>query len=108
MKKENFDFIKTVIVVVICITTIISYQTLVSIPKHKIEAQKEKENSIKIKYQSCVTNAYVMYSKNWNLACSDRSLEDDCNLPRIVANAFESDLEKKKTDICKVEAEMGL
>lgn len=93
---------------VILISTIaIAYQSLVVVPREEIRAEAERyererrEEALastrrEDKYNSCLVDAYNLYSENWDNYCELLGREPNCSLPYSKSEDLGEDYSSEK------------
>lgn len=96
-----------VIVLFILAIPYIAYQSLVAIPKEKLEAERElaanaiiakqlAEEKRREQYDQCISTAWETYSSNWDQMCEVSKLEKDCTLPAYLSTGLDDRHEQSK------------
>lgn len=100
MKNTTNTIITLIVTAIVISIPYMAYQSLVAIPKQKIEAaaiqsqlereaKAEAEEKRQADYNSCTDLAYRNYSNNWDQTCTLQKLEKDCTLAGYLSQPLE-------------------
>jgi len=66
----------------------------------KIELQKalDTETDKQTNIDNCLADAYEVYLADWNKACKNNSLGDDCQLPLLLSESIENGYRQLQTN----------
>lgn len=106
-----------IIIAIIAVATVflcwVAYEHFVAIPRAELAAEQAQERQERIdrmaaerereaNYKQCVRLAYLNYTADWDGQCELLGKEDNCSLPRYIANEFDDDLDREKDNCIKM------
>lgn len=105
--SKTQNVILAIFILILLAIPYIAYQSLVAIPKEKLEAERElaanaiiakqaAEEKRREQYDQCISTAWQTYSSNWDQTCEVSKLEKDCTLPAYLSTGLDDRHEQAK------------